>query len=154
MTALDFRLRRLERARRDHHGVFFLAVGRDDAEIEAAIADACASLTLRLNDLVVRLPWHEDNMPQSRWILTRWSQPGVGETLSKAERTALEERTEQLRGKPPSRARLAGVAITSSKFAASGPIAQWSDEQLIAGILGEPVTDDGVDHEQRTDPQG
>jgi hypothetical protein len=93
-------------------------------------------------------------MPQSRWILTRWSQPGVGETLSKAERTALEERTEQLSGKPPSRAQLAGVSITSSKFAASGPITQWSDEQLIAGILGEPVTDDGVDYEPRTDEEG
>jgi hypothetical protein len=154
VAVVDLRLRRLERARRDHHGVFFLAIGRDDTEIEAAIANARARLTLQLNDLVVRLPWHEDNMPQSRWILTRWSQPGVGETLSKAERNALEERTEQLCGKPPSRSRLAGVAITSSKFAASGPVAQWSDEQLIAGILGEPVTDDGVDHEPRTDEKG
>jgi hypothetical protein len=98
MAVLDFRLRRLECTRRDHHGVFFLAVGRDDAKIEAAIAN---------------------------------------------------------NGKPPSRARLAGVAITSSRFAASGPVSQWSDEQLIAGILGEPVTDNanGVDHEQRADPQ-
>jgi hypothetical protein len=50
VAVLDLRLRRLERARRDHHGVFFLAIGRDDAEIEAAIADACASLALQLND--------------------------------------------------------------------------------------------------------
>lgn len=83
-------------------------------------------------------------MPQSRWILTRWSQPGVGETLSKAEKLALEEQAERqheaiLRGEAPSRQRLAGVAITSLKFA--GPMEQWSDEQLIAGILGEPVTD-------------
>jgi hypothetical protein len=92
-------------------------------------------------------------MPQSRWIVTRWSQPGVGETLSKAERTALDDQVDQLHGKT-SRARLTGVAITSSRFAASAPIDQWSDEQLIAGILGEPVTDDGVDHEQRTDEAG
>jgi hypothetical protein len=77
MTArvIDMRLRRLERARRDHHGVFFLAIGRDDEEIEAAIAHARASLTLQLNDLVVRLPWHEDSVPQSRWILIRQSGP-------------------------------------------------------------------------------
>lgn len=144
MAVLDLRLRRLERARRDHHGVFFLAVGRDDAEIDATIALARASLTLQPNDLVVRLPWHEESVSQSRWILTRWSQPGVGETLSKAEKLALEEQAERqheaiLRGEAPSRRRLDGVAITSLKFADA--MEQWSDEQLIAGILGEPVTD-------------
>jgi hypothetical protein len=75
MAAIDLRLRRLERARRDHYGVFFLAIGRDDAEIETAIANARASLTLQPNDLAVRLKWHGENMPPSRWILTRWS-PG------------------------------------------------------------------------------
>jgi hypothetical protein len=57
VAVLDLRLRRLERARRDHHGVFFLAIGRDDTEIEAEIANARANLTLQLNDIVVRLPW-------------------------------------------------------------------------------------------------
>jgi hypothetical protein len=35
--------------------LFFLAIGRDEAEIESAIADARASFTLHLNDLIVRL---------------------------------------------------------------------------------------------------
>lgn len=122
--------------------MFFLAIGRDDAEIAAAIDGARANLTLQLNDIVVRLPWPEGTIPQSRWILRRWSLPGVGETLSKAELKAFDDQIDQMHGKPPCRARLAGVAITSSRFASSGPMDQWSDEQLIAGILGEPVTDD------------
>jgi hypothetical protein len=144
MGAIDLRLRRLERARRDRHGVFFLAMGRDDAEIETAIANGRASLTLQPGDLVVRLRWRGEDVPQSRWILTPWSQPDIGETLSKDERSALDEecdrlREEVLRKNEVPQTRLAGVTVASSKFAASGPSDQWSDEQLIASILGEPV---------------
>ena len=56
--AFDLRVRRLERARRpDGGGVFFLAMGRDDVEVEAAISEARANLTLQSGDTVVRLKW-------------------------------------------------------------------------------------------------
>jgi hypothetical protein len=140
MAAIDLRVRQLERARRDHHGVFFLAMGRDDAEIEAAITDARAKLTLQSGDIVVPLQWAGQQVPPSRWIVTSWGQPGIAGALSKAERAALDDAIDRRREYiaqqlAPFRAEMPSGPQESPRGAA-----QWSDEQLIAAILGKPVT--------------
>ena len=77
------RLRKLEGARR--RGVFFLAWGRDDAEIAGQLDEARARGIVGRGDLIVRAHWNGRNgPPPSRWIVGRmreWSDE-EGEALT------------------------------------------------------------------------
>jgi hypothetical protein len=100
MTArvLDLRVRRLERARRpDGGGVFFLAMGRDDVEVEAATSEARANLRLQSGDTVVRLKWAGAQKPASRWIVSSLEEPRASGALTKAERAALDLEIDRFR---------------------------------------------------------
>jgi hypothetical protein len=139
MAAIDLRVRRLEHARRDHDGVFFLAIGRDEAEIERTIADARAKLALQSGDIVVRLLRIGQEVPSSRWIVSSWGQLGLAGALSKAERAALDDEIDRLREMLAAKLAPFEAEMASKPQEPSGAD-QWTDEQLIAAILGKPVT--------------
>ena len=70
---IQMRLRKLEGARRT--GVFFLAWGRDDAEIAGQLDEARARGIVGRGDLIVRAHWNGRNGPPlSRWIVGRMRQ--------------------------------------------------------------------------------
>jgi hypothetical protein len=134
--AFDLRVRRLERARRpDGGGVFFLAMGRGDVEIEAAISATRANLTLQSGDTVVRLKWAGAQKPASRWIVSSLEEPRAPGALTKTERAALDLEIDRLRE---------SIAPRLREFRPGmGPqysgLDQMSDEQLIARILGKAL---------------
>src|SRR5215207_3582595 len=69
IRAIETRLRKLEAKRRPAGGVFFLAWGRSEAEIERALANAKARGEVGQGDTVVRALWTGHNGgPASRWI--------------------------------------------------------------------------------------
>ena len=124
---IQMRLRKLEGARRT--GVFFLAWGRDDAEIARNLDEARARGIVGRGDLVVRAHWNGRNgPPPSRWIVGRmreWSDE-EGEAL-----TAEMERR-----------------ITAKESAADQPpspqlqekLRRMTDAELFAAGLGERVS--------------
>ena len=124
---IEMRLRKLEGARR--RGVFFLAWGRDDAEIARNLDEARARGIVGCRDLIVRAHWNRHNgLPPSRWIVGRmreWSDE-EGEAL-----TAEMERR-----------------ITSKRPAPNQPtspqmqdkLRQMTDAELFAAGLGERVS--------------
>ncbi len=124
---IQMRLRKLEGARRT--GVFFLAWGRDDAEIAGQLDEARARGIVGRGDLIVRAHWNGRNgPPPSRWIVGRmreWSDE-EGEAL-----TAEMERR-----------------ITSKRSAADQPpspqmqekLRRMTDAELLAAALGDCVS--------------
>ena len=66
-NSLDRRMARLERRLRPPRGLFFLAWGRDQDEIEAALTRAAKSGLIGVGDTVVRATWPEgEPMPSPR----------------------------------------------------------------------------------------
>src|SRR5215203_4845325 len=57
VRGIETRLRKLEAKRRPLGGVFFLAWGRDEAEIERAVANAKAQGEVGRGDTLVRALW-------------------------------------------------------------------------------------------------
>jgi hypothetical protein len=124
---IQMRLRKLEGARQ--RGVFFLAWGRDDAEIAGQLDEARARGIVGRGDLIVRAHWNGPNgPPPSRWIMggmREWSDE-EGEAL-----TAEMER-----------------CITSKRSAADQPpspqmqekLRQMTDAELLAAALGDCVS--------------
>jgi hypothetical protein len=121
------RLGKLERARQT--GVFFLAWGRDDAQIAGKLDEARARGIVGCRDLIVRAHWNRPNgLPPSRWIvggMREWSDE-EGEAL-----TAEMERR-----------------ITSKRSAADQPpspqmqekLRRMTDAELLAAALGDCVS--------------
>src|SRR3954463_5020203 len=86
MRGIETRLRKLEAKRRPPEGVFFLAWGRSEAEIERALANAKAQGEVGRGDTIIRALWTGHNGgPASRWIANCRSD------LSEAENDALVE---------------------------------------------------------------
>jgi hypothetical protein len=127
------RLRKLERQRRDPDGIFFLAVGHDESEIETAIAEARATFVLQVGDIVVRLKMRGGEQPKPRWIvnslLALQGSPGL---LTTAEHDALGAESERLYAEHHD----GYVGWTHSS---DGSYAHLSDEELIARIHGRAL---------------
>jgi hypothetical protein len=92
---IQMRLGKLEGARRT--GVFFLAWGRDDAEIAGQLDEARGRGMVGRGDLIVRAHWNGRNSPPlSRWIVGRmreWSdEEGEALTAEMERRIAAMER--------------------------------------------------------------
>ena len=124
---IAMRLRKLEGARRT--GVFFLAWGRDDAEIAGQLDEARARGIVGRGDLVVRAHWNGRNgPPPSRWIVGRirqWSdEEGEALTAEMDRRIAAKERPT---GAPPS-------PQMQEK------LRRMTDAELFAAGLGERVS--------------
>jgi hypothetical protein len=91
LNGLTKRIVRLETARGRADGLFFIAWGRDQAEIEQTLADARASAAVRDGDTVVRAVWpNQTPLPRSRWV------PNQMEALSPAEFDALADMSEAI----------------------------------------------------------
>ncbi len=134
IRGIETRLRKLEAKRRPPEAVFFLAWGRDEAEIERTVADAKAGGDIGRGDTVVRAVWTGHNgTPPSRWVKDR--------DLSRAEDKVLvatmERRVVERRGAEA----LAGVHahVKAMRAPRDLRIAEMSDEQLFAVALGEAV---------------
>ena len=77
--ALESRLGKLEAARQPPKAVFFLVWGRDEAEIEQAVASARAGGSLGRGDTIVRALWTGHNgMPARRGIRMNGYEVGAG----------------------------------------------------------------------------
>jgi hypothetical protein len=92
---IAMRLRKLEGARRT--GVFYLAWGRDDAEIARNLDEARARGIVGRGDLIVRAHWNGRNGPPlSRWIVGRmreWSDEEGEALTAELERRVTSERS-------------------------------------------------------------
>ena len=124
---IQMRLRKLEGAR--CAGVFFLAWGRDEAEIAGQLDEARAKGIVGRGDLIVRGHWNGNNgPPPSRWIVGRmreWSDE-EGEAL-----TAEMERRIAAKGRPPG-------APPSPQM--QDKLRRMTDAELFAAGLGERVS--------------
>ena len=124
---IAMRLRQLEGARRT--GVFFLAWGRDDAEIARQLDEARARGIVGRGDLIVRAHWNGRNGPPlSRWIvggMREWSDEEGEALMAEMEgRIAAKERPT---GAPPSPQM-------------QDKLSRMTDAELFAAGLGERVS--------------
>ncbi len=122
---IQMRLRKLEGARRT--GVFFLAWGRDDAEIAGQLDEARARGIVGRGDLIVRAHWNGRNgPPPSRWILGRmreWSdEEGEALTAEMDRRIA---------------AKVVGRRVQPTSPQMQDKLRQMTDAELFAAGLGE-----------------
>jgi hypothetical protein len=124
---IQMRLRKLEGARRT--GVFFLAWGRDDAEIASNLDQASARGIVGRGDLIVRAHWSARNgPPPSRWIVGRmreWSDEEGEALTAEMERRAMSKRRSAVQ--PPS-------PQMQEK------LSRMTDAELFAAGLGERVS--------------
>jgi hypothetical protein len=124
---IQMRLGKLEGARRT--GVFYLAWGRDDAEIADQLDEARARGIVGRGDLVLRAHWNGRNGPPlSRWIVGRmreWSDE-EGEAL-------IAEMEGRIAAKQ-------GAANRSLNPQVLEKLRQMSDAELFAAGLGERVS--------------
>jgi hypothetical protein len=135
-TGLTNRIVRLETARGRADGLLFVAWGRDQAEIEQALADARESGAVRDGDTVVRAAWpNQTPLPLSRWVPNqRWAP----DSLSESEFDALADMARELVADARS-----GQAPAPGAFAvqprSADYIANLSDVQLFAYLHGHPL---------------
>ena len=135
MRGIETRLRKLEAARRPPGGVFFMAWGRDEAEIERAVANAKAQAEISQGDTLVRALWTGHNGTlASRWI----AQPR--RELSPAEdgalMAALERRCAEVY---PEEEMAEMVNARGNGVPCTGRVSEMTDAQLFAAALGEPA---------------
>ena len=134
MRGIETRLRKLEAKHRPAEGVFFLVWGRNEAEIEHAVASAKAQGELGRDDTVVRAVWTGHNgTPASRWIAR------CRDDLSPAEDDALFAEMER-RFADQFGADALARTLAHPVTARRDPWAsRMTDAQLFATALGEPV---------------
>jgi hypothetical protein len=133
MRGIETRLRKLEAKRRPPGGVFFLAWGHDEAEIERAVANAKAQAEISRGDTLVRALWTGHNgTPASRWI----AQPR--RELSPAEDGALMAALER-RCAEAAEEMAEVVNARGNGVPRTGRVSEMTDAQLLAAALGEPV---------------
>lgn len=134
VRSIETRLRKLEAKHRPAEGVFFLAWGRDDAEIERAVANAKAQGEVGRGDTVVRAVWTGHNGgPPARWIAQ------ARRELSEAENDALFEEMKR-RGVAQYGADAVASVLARPVAAHRDPrTSQLTDAQLFAVALGESV---------------
>jgi hypothetical protein len=135
VRGIETRLRKLEAKRRPAGGVFFLAWGRDEAEIERAVANAKAQAEISRGDTVVRARWTGHNgTPASRWITHPRRE------LSPAEDSALMAALERRCAAVYSAEELAEmVNARGNGVPCTGRVSEMTDAQLFAAALGEAV---------------
>jgi hypothetical protein len=142
-SGLTNRIVRLETARGRADGLFFVAWGRDQEEIEQTLADARASGAVRDGDTVVRAVWpNQTPLPRSRWV------PNQIEALSPAEFDALADMSEAIIAAECDADIVAALAddpiAACRKISALIPdhwhyLETLNDVQLIARIHGRPL---------------
>jgi hypothetical protein len=99
--------------------VFFLALGRDEGEIDVVVSEAVSRGIIGTGDSVERLRWPGEVAPSSRWITSGG--------LTKAEDDVLMAEIER---------RMAERPPADRSEWTNYPFDQWSDEQLFARALG------------------
>ena len=125
-NSLDRRMARLERRLRPPRGLFFLAWGRDQDEIEAALTRAAKSGLIGVGDTVVQATWPEGKpMPPCRWIVDEMG------ALTREELDALGENI-------MTRAETEGWSRSSEPSDERNEARQLTDEALIGLALGLP----------------
>src|SRR3954468_19395457 len=133
--AVEGRLRKLEAVRRPPKAVFFLAWGRNEAEIERAVADARAGGSLSRGDTVVRALWTgHSGGPPSRWIGERDLSPAEDDALTVEMERRLAEVKRLLAEQDGAEALVPAHAVPRDPR-----VAQMTDAQLIAAALGGRV---------------
>jgi hypothetical protein len=124
--AIELRVRKLEAARLPPDAVFFLAWGRNDAEVQQVVRVAKSAGKISRGDLLVRAHWRGANgAPASRWIT------GARRELSAAEYDALLKRVDEMI------ASTSAPQVTASHSFQDEGLSQMTDAQLIAEALGE-----------------
>src|SRR4051812_10779764 len=135
IRGIETRLRKLEAARRPAGGVFFLAWGRDAAEIERAGTSARAAGSLNRGDTLVRALWTgPDDTPASRWIGERDLSPAEDDALTVEMERRLAEVKRLLAEQDGAEALVPAHAVPRDPR-----VAQMTDAQLIAAALEERV---------------
>jgi hypothetical protein len=126
--AIELRMRKLEASRLPPDAVFFLAWGRNDAEIEQAVSDAKSAGKISRGDVLVGAYWRGANgAPSSRWIT------GARRELAPVEYDALLGQLDDLIGNMSAR------PVSEPRTFRDERLSQMTDAQLFAEALGESV---------------